>query len=406
MTIGTPQTISSGNRLRIQVPVSLESHVSDLPRDFLLWYDVPAKYASVLSTDRGDAFAVALLFLAMRANEDIHVCAPLSSRLSYHLTEYQRIFCRWFSGLKTVRIRHDGSATWNRAATGTGIFFSGGVDSFFSLWTHLGEREENPDYRVTHALYLDGFDTDGIHSAAYDNSLTAYRSLLRRLGVDLIPVRTNLKTFVNEVTTGWEAHGAFLLSAPLLLQGLLRRCYVPSGVKYEDTAEGSHPLVDHLLSTETLEVIHDGAWATRVEKTMAVASWPATYDHLYVCFGREGQALKNCCRCEKCIRTMIALDLAGALDRYTTFPLPLERRHVRGWQMPYFHYTGIFARQLYEVAKERGRTDLARDLRYMLWSHRVRFSGVGQFLRRMLVLPAKRSALISSLYYRLRGTSP
>jgi hypothetical protein len=403
MIVGAPRTTLAGDRHRIQVPVSLETPDFDLPEDFQVWYEVPAQYAAAVSADRGDAFAVALLFLAMRLHEDLRVKAPLSAQLVHSLTEYQRIFSRWFSGLQTVNILHEGLADPIRSATGTGVFFSGGVDSFFSLWSHLDGREKNPDYRITHGLYLDGFDTNGTYSAAYDQSLTAYQSLLERLGVDLIPIRTNLKTVVNEATTGWEAYGAFLVSNALLLQGLLRRCYVPSGVKYHDTAEGSHPLTDHLLSTETLEVIHDGAWATRVEKTMRLATWPVTYDHLYVCFGREDEPLQNCCRCEKCIRTMIALDLAGALDRYSTFPMPLERRHVRGWRMPYFSYTGIFARHLYEAARERGRTDLVRDLRYVLWNHRIRFSRVGQLLRRLLVLPAKRSAWISSLYYRLRG---
>lgn len=404
MIISAPQTVTSDTTVRIQVTVTLETLFAPLPTEFALWYELPAEYASAVSADRGDAFVVALLFLAMRLDEDLRINAPLSARLSHSLTEYQHIFSTWFSGLRPVKIQHEGKADRVRTAPGTGVFFSGGIDSFFSLWSHLDQQEDNPDYRITHGLYLDGFDTNGTHSAAYDNSMTAYRSLLGQLDVDLVPIRTNLKTVVNETTTGWEAYGAFLLSNALLLQGLLRRCYVPSGVEYADTAEGSHPLTDHLLSTETLEVIHDGAWATRVEKTMALATWPATYDHLYVCFGREDEPLQNCCRCEKCIRTMVALDLAGVLDQYSTFPLPLERRHVRGWQMPYFHHTGIFAQRLYRLAQERGRTDVAHDLRYMLWSHRMRFSRIGQLLRKLLVLPAKRSAWISNLYYRLRGT--
>jgi hypothetical protein len=99
---------------------------------------------------------------------------------------------------------------------------------------------------------------------------------------------------------------------------------------------------------------------------------------------------------------MIALELAGTLDRYSTFPEPLERRDIRRWQMPYFHETGSFARELYNTAKELGRTDVARDLGLMLLNHRVRFSRLGRLLRRLIVVPAKRSAWIRNLYDRLR----
>jgi len=409
MIISSPQTVTSGTTVCVQVSVALETPFSLLPDEFVLWYELPAEYASVVSSDRGDAFVVALLFLAMRLHEDIRIDAPVSARLAQGLKEHQRVFTTWFPELRVATLRHNGYAPEVQTATGTGSFFSGGIDSFFTLQSHLDEQEPNPDYRITHSLYLDGFDTHELRTDAYDESLEAFKSLLAGLGVDLIPIRTNLKEFINEDTTGFiRSYGSILLSNALLMQGLLRRCYVPSGLTYGEEVydyEGSHPLTDHLFSTETLEVIHDGAWATRVEKTLALASWPATYDHLYVCFGRgKGSGLENCSRCEKCIRTMIALKLAGTLDQYTTFPEPLERRHIRGWHMPYFKVTECFARELYNLAKRQGDIEVAHDLRLMLLNHQVRFSRLGQLLRRLFVLPAKRSAWISSMYYRLRGT--
>jgi hypothetical protein len=100
---------------------------------------------------------------------------------------------------------------------------------------------------------------------------------------------------------------------------------------------------------------------------------------------------------------MIALELAGTLDRYSTFPTPLESGDIRRWKMPYFDVTECFAQDLYETAQRVGRADVARDLRLMLLNHRIRFSALGRLLRRLIVVPAKRSEWISSLYYRLRG---
>ena len=407
MLIGPPQTVTSGSTVRVQVPVTLDTSHPLLSNHFDYWYELPAEYASSLAADRADAFLVGMQSLAMLLHEDITVEAPVSARLVRGLQEYQRAFAQWFPDRRPAEIQHDGFAPELSTGTGTGTFFSGGIDSFHTLWSHLGDREPNPAYRITHGLYLDGFDTDEIRTAGYDESMEAFRSLLDGLGVELIPIRTNLKDFVHEDTTGWQkGYGSLLASNALLMQGLLRRCYVPSGGTYspDHFTEGSNPLTDPLLSTETLEIIHDGAWATRIEKTFAIAAWPATYDHLYVCFGRgEGAGLENCCRCEKCIRSMIALELAGTLDRYSTFPTPLESGDIRRWKMPYFDVTECFAQDLYETAQRVGRADVARDLRLMLLNHRIRFSALGRLLRRLIVLPAKRSEWISSLYYRLRG---
>jgi hypothetical protein len=410
MVISAPQTTVTEEHARASVSVELESAFSLLPETFPLWYEVPVEHRDALSTDRGDAFVVGLLFLAMRLPEDIEVRAPMSPQLLRGLREYQRIFSEWFDYLQAVEIEHDGYASSVRDASGTGTFFSGGVDSFFTLRSHLEDREPISQYQITHGLFIDGFDTKRPGTPTFDAFFEAYDALFDGLGLTLLPVRTNLKTYINNETTGWRcSHGAFLMSIPLVLQQLLGRCYVPSSFTYSgsmDSIAGTNPMVDHLLSTGDLEIVHDGAWAGRVRKTEAIASWPATRDHLYVCFDREGTSLQNCCRCEKCIRTMIALDISGQLSQYSTFTLPLERRHVRGWEIHHFHHKQHFLRELKTRALAEDRADLTRDLRYVMWKHRLRQGRVGRLFRRLFVEPAKRSEWISTLYERLTGSGP
>ena len=170
MLIGAPQTNHSGTAVRVQVPVTLDTDSHPLlPKNFDLWYELPAEYARFVSADRGDAFLVGMQSLAMLLHEDITVEAPVSARLARGLGEYQRAFAKWEPSRRPPVIQHDGYAPELRSGTGTASFFSGGIDSFFTLWSHLGERESNPNYRITHGLYLDGFDTDEIRTAAYDN---------------------------------------------------------------------------------------------------------------------------------------------------------------------------------------------------------------------------------------------
>ena len=76
---------------------------------------------------------------------------------------------------------------------------------------------------------------------------------------------------------------------------------------------------------------------------------------------REG-GLDNCCRCGKCLRTMVLLEAAGVLGRYETFPEPLDRARLR--RLSYFtDVDRSYARQNAEAVAALGRADLARDVR-------------------------------------------
>jgi hypothetical protein len=102
----------------------------------------------------------------------------------------------------------------------------------------------------------------------------------------------------------------------LLLSPLFSRVYIPSSHDYSQLVPwGTHPLVDPLWSTDDLEVVHDGCEATRLEKTALIASHDVALRHLWVCWGGRF----NCGDCNKCQRTILALQALGALDRCTTF---------------------------------------------------------------------------------------
>jgi len=115
--------------------------------------------------------------------------------------------------------------------------------------------------------------------------------------------------------------------------------------------------------------MHHGASMSKVQKVAAIAGWPATYPCLRVCW-EHPDGLQNCCRCSKCVRTMVALDLAGALGRYATFRLPLTRRTIRRCTFA-SDPERLFAWQLIDHAQAVGRADLTRDLRYALLRSRV-----------------------------------
>jgi hypothetical protein len=74
--------------------------------------------------------------------------------------------------------------------------------------------------------------------------------------------------------------------------------------------------------------VHDDVEATRLEKiSKYIAHSALALETLQVCWDPDPGTL-NCGRCSKCIWTMLALHIAGVLDRAPTFP-SLEPRFVR-----------------------------------------------------------------------------
>ena len=117
------------------------------------------------------------------------------------------------------------------------------------------------------------------------------------------------------------------------------------------------------ISSESLDVINDGAEMSKFEKIVALSQIPETYDTLRVCY-KKPDGLMNCCRCGKCMNTMMTLDMCSVLHNYKTFPLPLDRKSLRTSELSYPSRT-IFL-SILNGALERKRYDLAVNM-YIDW---------------------------------------
>lgn len=140
----------------------------------------------------------------------------------------------------------------------------------------------------------------------------------------LLNVETNLRSLSDEYVSWGMYHGAALASVALAAASLFRKVYIPSSYSYAELfLWGSHPLLDPLWSTEATTLVHDGCEAGRLEKIMRISAHDAARQHLRVCWENVAQQY-NCGTCEKCLRTMIGLRIAGALERCSTFDRPLD----------------------------------------------------------------------------------
>ncbi|MGC4174078.1 hypothetical protein [Demequina sp.] len=277
-----------------------------------LWFRVPQAYQTSPDTI-GDAFLASMLPVAMARGENIVIDAPVSAKLLEALPQIQSIYADWYPDVLT-RVEITAAEAVSAAPQGnrTVSCFTGGVDSFYSLVKHKDALDA--------VLYVDGFDVPLANLVMSRTVKSTISAVASDYGKEATFLSTNLKWFTDkEVNWGLIAHGPALASIGMILQGHVGTMYIPSTHSLKQMFPwGSHVLVDHLWSTERLTFIHDGADASRVTKTQTISHEGPAQRHLRVCWQNKGQY--NCGRCEKCLRTMTALELLGVLEDFTVFP--------------------------------------------------------------------------------------
>lgn len=227
------------------------------------------------------------------------------------------IYTVWFPTLKRFDIQGVKPVTKiKEQGQGVGVFFTGGMDSFYTLLKYRNE--------ITHLVYVHGFDIKLDQTWHRQQTSEMLHRVASGFNVRLIEIETNLRSFTDQYLHWTLAHGsAFACIGHLLAPGL-RRLYISASNTYDMLHPwGTHPMLDPLWSSELIEFFHAGCEATRIDKAKKIAESEVALHNLRVCWKNQ-EGSYNCGRCEKCLRTMINLHIAGALDRCTTFNEPLD----------------------------------------------------------------------------------
>jgi hypothetical protein len=223
-----------------------------------------------------------------------------------------------------------GAAERTRGA-GIALFFSLGLDSFYSLLKWQGVPAGSGE-AVSHLVTVRGFDIpiDPVRDHLWRAVQKNLQQVERMLGVERFEVETNLREMSDRIISWHLYYGAAMASVALALQQRLTRVGIPGPASYARVHPGgSTPFLDPLWSTEQLEFVHDGCEASRPQKATLVATSPVALDTLRVCTVNP-DGVYNCGCCEKCVRTMICLQIAGALGRCRTLPPKLGLAAIRG----------------------------------------------------------------------------
>lgn len=350
-----PLTISEPRIERTGATEIVSSSISTPLARHEVWY----RCASGPATATADPFLVASLVPAMRLGRPIQVQGTVSRSLLEAIPQIQQIFHAWYPALHRVPVHAPAAGPVGPAGSGVACFFSGGVDSFYTLLTH---REE-----VSHLVLVHGFDLKLDKVGFRDHVSGTLHGIAQELGKPLVEVETNLRAFSNHYTR-WapEYFGAALASVALLLGAQFQKVFIPASVTYAELYPwGSHPLVDPLWSTESTRIVHDGCEATRIEKVALIAASDIVRRSLRVCWENRHDRY-NCGQCEKCLRTMVSLRVVGALDKVRTFPGKLNLLSVATVDVPNPILRSFYEQNLRVVLSTGRDRALARSLRITL----------------------------------------
>lgn len=331
-----------------------------------LWVDIPEEYAEEIS-ETGNPWLVVMLPMAASLGEDIELSLPVDALLLENSRGILKIWKAWYPDLHIIDIHCpvQGYAAPKPARTAT--FFSGGVDSYFSIARRMPQNVQGIPAvgKVDDLLTVWGFDVGVYDEIQFRPLAGVLAESAKRLALNHIFVRTNLREVMAVYRKQWGplTHGAGLAFIGLMLERRYGEIVLGSTYPYGALSPwGSHPLVDPLFSTSGVSIVHDGAAMTRIGKTELAARLPETSRSLHVC---QAAGLHNCSRCEKCYRTMIALDILGLKEAFSaTFDwsaytlVGVSKVYVGGGLQQ------IFYTEMISAAQVRGRADIFNVLLY------------------------------------------
>lgn len=207
-----------------------------------------------------------------------------------------------------------------------GVFFSGGVDSLYTLRKNHLTMPEGHLGRISDAIFVHGFDFGnrpklGTEEDSFKYFLREFEPIAQCAQLNMIPAWTNLQLLGPDSTDFWARQfmGLAMAAVAHALSGPLTDVIIASGDTIETLRPlGSHPLLEPRFSSFNLRVHHDAERTTRTDKIKFIADWQPALDHLRVCFfGKPG--MLNCGTCAKCVRTKLELLCANRLRTTTVF---------------------------------------------------------------------------------------
>jgi hypothetical protein len=391
MRIEALRSEKNGNRARVAATVTWED--CDRPTHEV-YFETDEKFAESLSCNP-HAFLVGCIVPAMHYGEervfiDAEVCPALRDGLITAMSWLRHWFYEPDRALVRIEAKTRSDMPTPRTPERAGFFFSGGIDSFATLRANrLNFPLEHP-WSIKDGLLAYGLEFD--KPEAFEYLMDLLSGVAQEAGITLIPVHTNL--YLNYRAEDAEDHFRFWsyefqgAALAAIAHAFVRRLTIVSIASTDDVPNiypfGTHPLLDPNYSSIDLRIRHDGSAFSRFAKTKLIADWDVALRNLRVCnqtsLYRPGRL--NCGKCEKCVRTMLALSALGVLDQTRAFPQDdLSEETVRSAVRISYDIVHYY-QELIAPLEEGGRHDLARAVERCIAIYRDRESGLRAKIKR------------------------
>lgn len=252
----------------------------------------------------GDVLLCLGLAPALELGADLVIDGPVDATLLANASSIQSLLCSWYRGFRRIDVLAETGQSSYPDGRGAGVFYSGGLDSSFSLVT---ERE-----RLDTLVTVVGADVDPADQAGTARLRDTSRAVAGAYGLKPILITTDARKLTDRLV-GWsQYHGAFLAAVRHLLADSLHTQLVASSGT--DRPWGSHMLLDAHYGTTGAAIEHHGH-LPRIEKIRRIIDEPAIMAALHVCSRTD----TNCGKCAKCAFVICALAGLDAFDRSSTF---------------------------------------------------------------------------------------
>ena len=209
----------------------------------------------------------------------------------------------------------------NKTGKKVGVFFSGGLDATTTLFRTI---EKKPDL-----LTLWGSDIKLSDEKGWKNVVNHVKETCMEFGLQHGFIKTNFREFINYeeldklLVAGkmnwWHEmqHGIGIIghAAPLAYLKGYSQVYIASSFNASQKGMytcASDPCIDNKVRFFNCFTVHDGYELTRQDKARFIVQKQKENNRnlvLRVCY--EETEGKNCCRCEKCYRTILEIVSEG-----------------------------------------------------------------------------------------------
>jgi len=320
--------------------------------------------------ERCDAVVASLLLHAMRNRMNIRSALPISKKLFYNFVTHiipNIHFCNPDKTHKTILEMPVTEEAYNSTWNGTGI--SLGVDSLCTIHEYTDDCLFD-DLKLTHLVHLKvgahhankGYFCKNTEDSLFAEENASVKNYCEKYNYNLVTIESNLFEICNKEFGFFFGITPKLLNlgTMLLVQHKFNKYYYASAYNLDkfsidvnaDMAYYEKWLIPYLES-ENIKFFSANKALQRFDKTEYLTQFPDTYDFLHVCVKSE----KNCGTCIKCLRTIVALDLLGALPKYkNVFDLEAyyakRKKYIR--QVIAFRKKDPFYQEIYTYMKKNG----------------------------------------------------